>query len=513
MERPPGPRRKSTASDAEDLHAKSKTSRKSFVVGGTKNHHRVPSYGKKLNQLGKLTALTSADHKGADEHGAASNPAHNSPRRASIHRSHSQKSLTEHKVSSKRNGSTQNLQKLRRSSSHHASTARLSALKPMTKVADHGASQANDSKSDDTREPTTGNKRATFVLEDEEDEDADDVASSFANKAFTDHKLEIEQITRDMENHEIVSSPTQMGLSNNKDENLHEEPLREHVGRVVSVDQTSEVEHPNHQAHRNNRSASNPMDLLLGQAKKPVDPQLSTESAVSKDIQSKKRPQSGQMTPVNSQPLTSRFLESPRKDSLPPLRHMSSIYVQKDGEVAPSTNGASVPKHSLQQMYHSPHGSTTNLGLGASRTQQKLLLQRASSIRDLDSEIDDRDGAKNNAFIHPRAQKEFDRISREYKNSKRFRDPLKELSVRLYAKGLCTPAVVQPVQPLRRTMTHMGLNGYANDLRAPKISRSSSNLRQGDTAQSAGASGLSNDVSRILKLMWLKDDHIPQLEE
>lgn len=525
MSRPDPPRRTSTGSDTEDVTSKSKSHRKTFVVGGAaKNHHRIPSYGKKLNQLGKMTALTTADAKPPSDAADMTS----SPRRASIHRSASQKSLTDVK-GPKRTGSSQNLQKLKRSGSHHGSTARMPSLKPMTKVDNSRQGKANSTVSNtgDVSVPngshgdsaTVVNKRATFVIEDDEDE-FDDVASSFANEALSHDQRPMEHRK---ENKPLPTQDTQAadelqeqsngspinGLRSITQDNVDSEIVASHSGAKQQTGQQA------HLAARHSglsvRATSGSAGLLYHSVNVPADPQLTTDTAVSKDIQTKDvmndtssvKITNGHSIPNNSQPLTSRFLESPRKDA---LRSTSTLLVTgtpKEGEFHGPSSLQHLPRSNMATLRQSPQSSTANLGAAASRTQQKLMLQRASSIRDFGAGAEDRSNNKGGISPHPRAQKEIDRISREYKNVQRFRDPMRELSTRLYARGIATPNA----QPLRRTMTQMALvdSAAGSEVRTPRASQSTANLRLNQTSFRDRQIGPGN-CKKILADLWRQNE-------
>ncbi|CCG83132.1 protein of unknown function [Taphrina deformans PYCC 5710] len=515
MERPEAPRRKSSTSEVEELQGKQKAHRKTFVVGAAKSHHRIPSYGKKLNQLGKLTALTSTEPKGPPE-----TTTHESSRRGSFHRSSSQRSLGD---SARRSSSAQNLQKLRRSNSQHGSTAKLTSLRPMTKM--DASSKTNpdctankqakqEDVTEDIRKDATNGKRATFIIEDDEDEDeededeADDVASSFAKEAFLHEKN-----VHNTRGAAAKMSGTAFSPRNDDDDGVlvgKQQSTTTHSTQDKRTDVRSETD--DSQSKESKTASRGSSGLLYNKTKKLVDPLVSTDSAISRDIQIKERPpatrsltgRSGQNTPINSQPLTSRFLESPRKDSMPTLGMTPSLLGRKENAAVPLIQSVA-QKPTLPKTHHSPHGSTTNLGLGSSRTQQKLLLQRASSIRDMTGEINNKAGDVDH-LSHPRCQKELERISREYKNAKRFRDPLKDLSLRLYAKGLA----ISNASPLRRTMTQTALNHQLGEMKTPRTSQSTADLKHRTTAD---AQPEPNNISKILQDLWLKDDYKPAYEE
>ena len=341
MDRPDGPRRRSNTSDPDE-HKKPQQ-RKTFVVGAK---NRVPSYGKKLNQLGKLTTLTTNDHDDEEKR--------------ILPRSNSQRSLN----GTRRVTSSQDVRKLRRASNNHGSST---ALKPLSQAV-----------------KTKPAKRPTFVIDDDEEdvegEEHVDVASSFAETA-------------------VLTEPT-------KKENVDLGELK------YSVKPQS-----NDKVVRTKTSSG----LLYQPVASPAVPRVSTEHAVAKDIQSNDKKSTD--TPAQSQPMTSMFLESPRREPV--------ISTTKEEIVAPIRT-------------HSPHGSTANLGGGSSRTQQKLLLQRASSIFNLDG--------SSNETVPAIKTRDFDRIAKEYQNVKRYRDPQKELAYRLFALGIALPS--RPA--IRRTMTQQG---------------------------------------------------------
>lgn len=519
MDRPEAPRRKSSASENDDLATKVKDARphrKSFVVGGKNHHNRVPSYGKKLNQLGKLTALTTSESKHSQEC-LATEP----QRRASIHRSQSQKSLIDAR-SSRRNGSAHDVRKMQRSISHHGSSTRLTGLtglKAMTKVEVHieddPVESANAKPEEVDCTPKSVVKRPTFVIDDEEETFDDELQASSPPMC----RLPPEETGRTNDHSGDIIFGTDQHKELRLRRELTQSSLHKPSPKTTSVPQRAHDAVPLHSISRH-PDLSKTQAALLGRRPSgsgllyhphstPAGPQLSTEAVVSRDIQGKERPlncRSSTMhdltiTPVNSQPLTSRFLESPRR-----------IGTSTQNTTHSATNIANATKETestlpyKRSFYHqSPHGSTTSLGGGVSRTQQKLLLQRASSIH-LDTTTDVKDDSKQSG-TRIKVNKEIDRIAREYKNVQRFRNPLRELTFRLYAKGLTAP---QTQQPLRRTMTQLSLVSETDDTKAPKVSRSSSNLGQQQQQQGTHADLSARSHSRIYSLLtelWAKDDY------
>lgn len=460
MDRPSGPRRKSSVGDVEEI--KTKNTRKSFVVGGaSKNHHRVPSYGKKLNQLGKLTALTTTDGKNTSDDAEP-------VRRSSIQRSASQKSLTDVKMPTRRSASSQDVRKMRRSSSNtnHTTISKLSA-KP---------TKAEASKND---KPALA-KRPTFTIQDEDDDEEEDeetveetddhdVASSFVKDAMI-HEADLRITKKENEpvNGAQITTPRVKAYSPAGRSLNAVQPMRELHQRSASIPKA-----PSKQESPAQRKSS--IGLLYHSIASPIIPQLSTEPVTAKDIQSSDRPRRrrsiDESIPAQSQPMTSRFLESPRRDLAP--------VTTKDDQLS------SVHRNASLLMQHSPHGSTTNLGGGASRTQQKLLLQRASSIYDVEGESTKQDVK---ALVpSQRAVREVERISREYNNVKRFRNPQNDMAQRLYLKGVLAPA------SMRRSLTQAALNKEESRLKSNQSSQALMREVPADTEA----------IRKILSELWI----------
>lgn len=536
--------------------SKPKAQRKAFVVGGTTKNHRVPSYGKKLNQLGKLTALTTSENKinGPD------NEVSENQRRTSVHRSTSQKSLHDSK-NIKKSSSSQEIARLRRSSSHHASNNKLANLRSA-----HRSDNNDDSRSDEVKAKNPGeikaqraaSKRPTFVIEDDQDdeefedqdcdgnnsrekggdsaipwieakdnvakvstdttpgahEDVEDVASSFAHDAF---RHEVEQQHRSLqmqssrkENEDSVVSPTD--LLSPRPKSLQQAQLRvglkpQPVYEQTKEDRTADAETQSikgtvtttdNQSVRRRPSSG----LLFNSSGSLAGPQVTKASAVSKDIQIKDHVSkvnaensiSSTSFPTNSQPMTSKFLESPRRPPSTATNGVSRVpEIVKDNGSASNAIPSVTAIHTV-----SPRASTSNLGGGSSRTQQKLLLQRASSMYGLDKPADSGEEGLKSALLNPaRALKELERISKEYANVKRFRSPQSELATRLYSKGIAVP----PKTVIRRTMTQTSLaHGSSDGNKLPGKSSSSASL-----GHKPGGMSLES-IQSILEQMWHEND-------
>jgi hypothetical protein len=141
---------------------------------------------------------------------------------------------------------------------------------------------------------------------------------------------------------------------------------------------------------------------------------------------------------------------------------------------------------------------SSTLGGGTSRTQQKLLLQRASSIYNLDGYTDENDDTSAR-LAHPKALKEIERISKEHRNVCRYRAPVKELVAHI------GPALAlgRPVrnQTMFRSATALNLNN--NEGRPPRSSQSHSNLARGATISQANR--VSQDktaIDQVLESLW-----------
>lgn len=495
------PRRKSSASDGDDH--KAKTTRKQFHVGGGGSklhlHHRVPSHGKKLNQLTKLTTMHSADN--AKESGLGLD---GSPRRASMQRSASQRSLAELRQT-KRSASSQDVKKLRRpSANHNTSATRLQQLRVAagSRVAlghdtvgewqDEGPSAGASGAEDQPEErdltasqPTKPKTKPTFVIDEEERSD--------------DEVTAIAQGVTSREQSQSVQTPDPDSTSTPL-----EAPKCDAVGSRRAPSRSSSM-----------HDVAAPAFLRSPSMGQPARPKVTAEVVRPQYVSrapSRAGTLDGSRTPVQSlpsqsQPLTSRFLDSPRKV---PLRTESQNMVGSgdDADRAVDVSSQTVLRVDAGAasgiFYQSPHASATNLGGGSSRTQQKLLLQRASSIYDVDTVAEATDETSK-ASLQSRLRRESDRIAREYRNVRRYRDPVRESGARLIARRLLEASVPSSGSgsALRRSMTQTGL---VDQRQGPRSSQSYGELARGSMRRSqtsSGEHGLSaSAIDLVLRSLW-----------
>ncbi|ORY81608.1 hypothetical protein BCR37DRAFT_387835 [Protomyces lactucae-debilis] len=376
-DRPDLPRRKSSASENDDAHVKKSGHRKAFHVGAaTRNHTRVPSYGKKLNQLGKLTALTASDTKS----GSTDQLKNASPRASGLTRSASQKSL-----SSRRNQSSQELKRIR----HGGSSTHLAPNKEKRSHDEPTHKQSGQS-SDNIAQAA----KAKFSISgDDEDEDEEDVndedeieekpgegetpaanGSVQAQDVATKDRLIAEHDATPGRIREL--RPPDMALKSESTSPTRPSPLEPFPSMMQGLSQNKPTSGlPAH--------GDSPFKLLAQPVIRPAAPMLTREAAVSKDIRATDRISSTDAQGGNSQPLTSRFLESPRRANGSQNMIEGSMSRSYTGMEAPRSPKLHKPAPSLN-VGATQLVSSSTLGTGTSRTQQKLLLQRASSIYNLD---------------------------------------------------------------------------------------------------------------------------------
>ncbi len=490
----------------ENQAAKAKTHKKTFHVGGSSRHAtRVPSYGKKLNKLTALTTNVVSEKQP---------PSGQMP--TSILRSSSQNHLSEVR-STKRNVSAQDLRRLRRSSSNTGERAH--GLKPLSTM----AVASDESGTEKHSSATKSAGKPTFVTGD--DEDDEDEPSSMVNdvpllmrkqreesksrEKFEPSRLNAGAIETGSYNYTRTPEQTTAG----PDTSEPPEPLK--TGKV-SPPAVGPVVRPRDYSLAESLRAKDrdrtPSRFLIQSVTKIAQPQLSTESAVSKDIESKKRDppvgsaranvaspelNSGEKTPINnSQPMTSRFLESPRKPNVMPK-------LPNNTEGLPPLSQRSQSMVSLA-MHQS--ASTTNLGV-VSRTQQKLLLQRASSIYDFEAHANTIQ--ESSAVQHAKMTREIERIAREYRNVRRFRDPIGDSAKRLFGRGVPPNHVAL----LKRTNTQTTLHTL-NDHPSKPITRSAaSHIALPKAAQSQKPVVQIMDLStrELLLQLWHSDDYRQQV--
>ncbi|BFZ56508.1 hypothetical protein PYCC9005_003555 [Savitreella phatthalungensis] len=365
MERPALPQGAS-ASDLEEQRSAALGSgtsaakpRRQFHVGAqSKAHPRVPSYGKKLNQLGKLTALTNFDGRGSAE------PVAGSPKQKSaIVRTSSARSLSDLRQL-KRNTSTQDVRKTRRPSANQI----------------HANTRSKVQQAARSRPPNTVGQ----------DEWQDDTAEKRGDRLISNVSAPPDR-----------QKPTFIIDEGDKSDDDAQSPSSKADKGLLVDDQAANLEHES--------TPAVPHDAISALR---VSRDLTAPESNDLDISSA------------SQPLISRFLETPTRRA-----------VRSGGGRSHEDPGLAATDQFTSTFYASPHSSSAHLGSGTSRTQQKLLLQRASSIYDL-NEPDAFNGHKQvPQGTLQRANKEFERIDREFRNVCRHRQPLQELSTRLHRRG------------------------------------------------------------------------------
>ncbi|KAI5849879.1 hypothetical protein BZA05DRAFT_454790 [Tricharina praecox] len=167
-------------------------------------------------------------------------------------------------------------------------------------------------------------------------------------------------------------------------------------------------------------------------------------------------------------PLTSRFTASPSSAaSAHPLRRSDSAY-----SIAP-----------------------------ASRTQQKLWLQRASVASPPATPTAANHHYHSHHIALPAAlEKEFDRVAREYMNVRRFKNPLLEAIERVPRRG-----VPGPNKPLQQEGVTLGLSRSLQEGSGRKLMRG-----QGESGSrdDLGVSGAVPEAEMVLERMWRREGTI-----
>lgn len=189
--------------------------------------------------------------------------------------------------------------------------------------------------------------------------------------------------------------------------------------------QSSETQTEKQQSKAKHNSSAVPPDGLLGAdgGGAAAQPVLTTDSPVVN------------MIPVSASHTSTRSDGTQPSESQPssviaptPQQFTSRFTMGPEALRSPVTTSiAAEPSH-----YFAPraHTSTANIDLitsgTTSRTQQKLMLQRAYSKFDEDEDTD----SKSQYQQHPRFRQESERVTKEYNNVRRFRSPLMEALAR-----------------------------------------------------------------------------------
>lgn len=396
-----------------------------FVVGGahSRHHSRVPSYGRNLNKLGKLAPLATSPGNG--------------------------KARGEEKTRSAKRATFELGGDNRQNSN---SDSRQSSYKEEGYTNGDATNTTNG-----TTPPTVANKGTNGLVKSSSTKSLDRKSRDGARKAKREDKRDRSQskprdpvpprppIARQLPEDDTIAG---MNSKRQSEPQLQSQPQTQFQlptppqPKVQPLPQHFQSQLPSHP----------PTHLLLHtKPSAAAPPKVSTKSvpasaqaSASTKIRRTSTQQNGAyVTPAHSlpdsheQPLTSRFIDS----SLGNSNSISPSSAAKAYGLSPSyrenlTAGPSPPDKPVTPLTTSPNPPSAAANV-PSRTQQKLWLQRQSSQHEpsLHGQSQARLGPGSEWYaFQSRAQREFERVNREYLNTRRFKNPAASSIERIHDK-------------------------------------------------------------------------------
>ncbi|KAL7266015.1 hypothetical protein RUND412_011454 [Rhizina undulata] len=398
---------------------------KQFVVGGSRHHSRVPSYGRNLNKLGKLVPLATSPGKTA--RATASEVAADSQITAGEEtRSKSSGKKTTFELgddgsykdgspcTSSGNGSGNGaVGSTIGVTAGPATTTSNPVTKSTTGLAKSSSTRSLDRQSREVARRSISKRTAVEVKRDRSRS-----KSREASLAQPHTQKSSEALTDIAENQ--YSLP-QGDVLKKQQQQLPQRQVQHHLNHNHLIPQVSQA-------------AINVLSV----------PPYNSIEVVTTNMMQNSSPNSTHYPPVtpahslpgsHDQPLTSRFIESPANafNSISPSSGAMSYSHPAPQRNKSASSLPAVAASQEQQQFAAPSVTppTSNTTTIPSRTQQKLWLQRASSQHEsppLNGVVaGSRFGPGSEWYIfQARAQREFERISREYMNIRRFNNPIGE---------------------------------------------------------------------------------------
>lgn len=391
-----------------------------FVVGGThsRHHSRVPSYGRNLNKLGKLTPLATSPGGGK----VRGEEKTRSAKRATFELGgdNRQNSNSDSRPSSYKEGYT--------NGNGNAMTNSTGTPPPIATKSTNGLVKSSSTKSLD-RKPRDGVRR---------------IKGDKRDRSQSKHREDpVPTSTRQRSSDALVEM--------NSKRQLEPQP-QTHSQFQLPTPPQPKVHHPPPEPQRfQSQLPSQPPTHLLPHTKSSgaAPPKVSTESvqasaqALTKIRRTTAQQNGAYVTPAHSlpdsheQPLTSRFIDS----SLGNSNSISPSSAAKTYGLSPSyqenLSGPDKLVPVTAPTSPTPTSAPSTTANVPSRTQQKLWLQRQSSQHEPPLHVASQarlgPGSEWYAF-QSRAQKEFERVNREYLNTRRFKNPAADSIERIQDK-------------------------------------------------------------------------------
>lgn len=460
-----------------------------FVVGGThsRHHTRVPSYGRNLNKLGKLTPL--ATSPGSKVRGEEKS---RSAKRATFELGgdNRQNSNNDSRPSSYKEGYTNGNGTLVNTS--NGTTPPVVATKGTSGLVKSSSTKSLDRKSRDGTRKIKAEKHDRSLSKPREDPSTRQRSSEALTEMNSKRQSEPQSQTQSQFQ---LPTPPQPRV------HLHSEPQR-----------------------FQSQLPSQPPTHLLPHTKPSgvAPPKVSVESvqasaqAPTKIRRITAHQNGAYITPAHSlpdsheQPLTSRFIDSSlgNSNSISP-----SSAARAYGQSPSYRENVSGPKKSVTVTAPTsptpPSAPATTVNI-TSRTQQKLWLQRQSSQHEIPLHVasQTRPGSEWYVF-QSRAQKEFERVNREYLNTRRFKNPAVDSAGRIQDKQN------ERRIPRRREVQGAegaGTLGLSQSLKETGAVRKEPKLGSKDDSGIKQARDGSGELQTILMRLWNSGEMLPSNE-
>ncbi|RPB16885.1 hypothetical protein P167DRAFT_198045 [Morchella conica CCBAS932] len=429
-----------TSSNDEQAQATHQPSRQhhpkkhQFVVGGahSRHHTRVPSYGRNLNKLGKLAPIATSPGSGkarGEEKGRSS------AKRATFELG------GDNRQNSNGNNSRPSSYKEEGYTNGNATNTSNGTTPPLTTVATNkgtnGLVKSSSTKSLD-RKPRDGARR----LKREEKRER---SQSKSRDTVPPHPAPTPTPTPAASRHHSEEVLVEM---NNKRQTEAQPQTQTQFQLPTPPQAKIQPPPPQHQnqhfqsQHPSHAPTHAPTHLLqhtkAGGAAPPkvsVESVQGTQPTVLTKIRRTTAQQNGAyVTPAHSlpdsheQPLTSRFIDSSlgNSNSISPSSAAKAYGLSASyRESLPTIVSTPPDKAPVTPVISSPNPTLATTTV-PSRTQQKLWLQRQSSQHEAPQHVQNQNrmGPGSEWYaLQPRAQKEFERVNREYLNTRRFKNP------------------------------------------------------------------------------------------
>lgn len=464
-----------------------------FVVGGThsRHHTRVPSYGRNLNKLGKLTPL--ATSPGSKVRGEEKT---RSAKRATFELGgdNRQNSNNDSRPSSYKEGYTNGNGTVANTSNGTTPPAAV-VTKGTNCLVKSSSTKSLDRKSRDGLRKIRGEKHDRSQSKPRENP-----APPSARERSSDALAEMNS-KRQSEPQPQAQSQSQLPTPPQPKAHLHQEPQR--------FQSQLPLQPSTHLLPHTKPSGAAP-------PKVSVESVQASAQAPTKIRRITAHQNGAYVTPAHSlpdsheQPLTSRFIES----SLGGSNSISPSSAAKAYGLSPSyrENLSGPDKLVTVTAPTSPTPSSappTTVNV-TSRTQQKLWLQRQSSQHEIPLHVasQTRPGSEWYAF-QSRAQREFERVSREYLNTRRFKNPAVDSAGRIQDK--------QSERRIPRRREGQGTEGagtlgLSQSLKETGVVRKEPKLGSKDDSGMKQARDGTGELQAILMRLWNSGEMLPSNE-